>query len=95
MTLLIGWLLRRAIRLLDPMDLSPVAVRSGLGSQRSNEAMLRSVAEMLDRAGALATESVSFLGDIDRRLQLFRQQVASVITLAQDVDPAHHAVPRR
>lgn len=73
MTLLIGWLLRRAIRLLDHIDLSPVAVRSDLGSQRSNEAMLRSVAEMLDRAGALATESVSFLGEIDRRLQLFRQ----------------------
>ncbi len=95
MTLLIGWLLRRAIKSLDHMDMSPAAVRSDLGSQRSYEAMLRSVAEMLDRAGALAAESVSFLGEIDRRLHLFRQQVTSVISLAQDVDPARHAAPRR
>ena len=95
MTLLIGWLLRRAIKSLDQMDLSPAAVRSDLGSQRSYEAMLRSVAEMLDRACALAAESVSFLGEIDQRLQLFRQQVTSVISLAQDGDLAHQAAPRR
>lgn len=95
MTLLIGWLLRRATKSLDRMDLSPVAVRCDLGSQRSYEAMLRSVAEMLDRAGALATESVAFLGEMDQRLHLFRQQVASVVAHAQDVDPAPHATPRR
>lgn len=95
MTLLIGWLLRRATKSLDRMDLSPVAVRCDLGSQRSYEAMLRSVAEMLDRAGALATQSVAFLGEMDRRLHLFRQQVASAVAQAQDVDPAPHATPRR
>ena len=77
------------------MGLTPGAIRSDLGSQRSHDAILRSVAVMQDRAGALATESVAFLGDIDRRLHLFRQQVSSVIALTQDVDPARHVIPHR
>ncbi len=75
---LIARLLGQALKVLERLDLSAPALMLDLAGERQYGAVLLTAAEMLDRAGTLARESIHFVDDADRRFRAFRQQVALV-----------------
>lgn len=92
MNALIAGLLRAAVMVLNRLELTPTAINADLLGRRDFEASLHSAAEMLDRAGALATESGFFVDEFDQRWVSFRQQIATVVALSRaavaDTSPA-------
>ncbi len=84
MNILIAWLLRQAVRTLNRIELTTAAVESDLMGLRCYEAFLQAGAEMLDRAGALAIESMAVVQEFDRRWRAFQHQIATVVALSRD-----------
>ena len=84
MNALVSTLLGEALRVLDCLQLSADAINADLLGERAYEAFLHTAAEMLDRAGALATESAVFVEDVDRQWRAFRVQIATVVALSQE-----------
>jgi hypothetical protein len=64
---LTGRLLRRALEVLEPLDLTPAGIRADLGAARSCPAYLYSASELLDRAADLTSESATLVHDNERR----------------------------
>lgn len=81
MNALLGTLLRRAVAVLDRVDLSPAAIRVDVAGQRSYTLLVQLAAEMLERAAALATQSALFMEDFDKRWYLLRQQISTATSV--------------
>jgi hypothetical protein len=73
---LIGRLLRRAVELVESLDLTPAAVRADLEGDRASVAYLNSASELLDRAADLLAESAMLVHDNERRWRVFGERVA-------------------
>ena len=80
MNALIATLLRRAVGVLDRVDLTPNAAKADAAGQGSHVPFVRLAAEILQRAAALATQAALFVEEFDKRWHLFRQQVAVAIS---------------
>jgi hypothetical protein len=72
---LVGRLARRAVELVERLDLSPDAVRADLAGPRTAPGTLHSAAELLDRAADLAAQSAMLVHDNERRWRVFRARV--------------------
>ena len=81
MTALISTLLRRAVGVLDRVELTPAAISADVAGQRSYTLVVQLAAEMLERAAALATQSALFVEDFDKRWHLLRQQISSATSV--------------
>ncbi len=77
MNALVGGLLRRAVTVLDRIDLTPAAIRSDVAGPRTYTLVAQLAAEMLERAAALAAQSAEFVQDFDKRWHLLRQQIST------------------
>jgi hypothetical protein len=80
---LIGRLVRRAVDLLAPLDLSPAGVRADLAGPRRLPGYLYSASELLDRAADLAAESAGLVHDNERRWRVFRARVAAILAAGE------------
>lgn len=76
---LIARLLRRALEIVDRLDLSPEAVRADLASDRNAPGYLYSASELLDRAADLAVHSASLVHDNERRWRIFSERVRELV----------------
>ena len=84
MNALVATLLGEALRVLDCVEPNASAINADLLGARAYEAFLHTAAEMLNRAGALATESALFVEDVDRQWRAFRVQIATVVALSKE-----------
>jgi hypothetical protein len=84
-SVLCGRLLRRALEILEHVDLAPAAVRADLAGARAYPAYLYSAAELVDRAADLTAASSTLVHENERRWRVFRARVAE---LAAPVDEA-------
>ena len=84
MNSLVAWLLRRALKLLDRIEMSAEAIVADLVDARVYGDILQSAAEILDHAAAIANESELFVQDFDRRWRSFRDRIATVVALSKD-----------
>lgn len=73
-------LLRRALDILEVLDLAPDTIRDDLRGPRSYPGYLYSAAELVDRAADLAAESAALVHDNERRWRIFRQRVELILT---------------
>ena len=78
MASLVARLLRRAADLLDHVDLSPSAVRRDLAGPRRSVGLLHSVAELVNRAADLCSDSAGLVNDNERRWRMFRERVDEI-----------------
>ena len=76
MNAMIAWLLRRAIRTLMRMDLSPDAVRADILGARHYQGALRAVAAILERAALLALQSAAYVEGFNHQWLELRGHVA-------------------
>ena len=76
---LVSRLVRRAVDLLAPLDLTPRGVRADLAGPWLLPGFLYSAAELLDRAADLAGESAALVHDNERRWRVFRARVAAIV----------------
>ena len=83
---LVARLVRRAVEVLAPLDLSPTAVRADLGGSRTLPGYLHSASELLDRAADLAAESAVLVHDNERRWRVFRERVARIAAAGPERD---------
>ncbi len=81
MNAMIAWLLRRAIRVLQSMDMSPGAIRADLLGARHHQAALKAAASILERAALLAVECAAYVEDFNHRWLDLRAQVAAATAL--------------
>ena len=81
MNAMIAWLLRRAIRVLKSMDLSPDSVKSDLLGARHYQVALLAVAAILERAAVLALECAACVEDFNHRWMALRTHVAAANAL--------------
>jgi hypothetical protein len=72
---LIGRLLGRAADLLDALDFTPAALRADL---QTPARYLFSVAELIDRAVTLTTQSAALVHDNERRWRVFRERAEAI-----------------
>jgi hypothetical protein len=72
---LVGRLLRRALELVERLDLSPDAIRADLAADRKSAAYLYSASELIDRAADLLAESATLVHENERRWRVFGQRV--------------------
>lgn len=72
---LVSRLVRRALEILENVDLAPQAVRADLAGARAFPGYLYSTAELLDRAADLTAESAMLVHDNERRWRVFRARV--------------------
>jgi hypothetical protein len=77
--------LRRAVDILDAVELTPSALRADLRSGRHAANYLYAAAELLDHAGDLTQQSAMLVHDNERRWRVFRQRVQQLTA------PAHRA----
>ncbi len=82
MNALIATLLRRAVGVLDRVDLAPGAINTDLAGQRAFGPFIRLASDMLERAAALAREAALFVDEFDRRWHQFRQQAAVAVAVS-------------
>ena len=75
---LVARILRRALELLDRLDLSPEAIRADLAGERVDLAYLYSASELLDRASDLIVESTVLVHDNERRWRVFSVRVGEL-----------------
>lgn len=75
---LISHLLRRAVELVDQVDLSPAALRADLAGPRSAASYIYSACELLDYAADLVTASATLVHDNERRWRLFHDRVTTL-----------------
>lgn len=88
---LLSRLVRRAVDLLAPLDLTPAGVRADRDGSRSLPGRLYSAWELLDRAADLAAESAGLVNDNERRWRVFHARVAEL--LAAGSRPAAGVTP--
>ncbi len=72
---LVARVLRRALEVLERIDLSPGAVRADIGADRVIPGYLYSASELLDRAADLIVESTLLVHDNERRWRVFSERV--------------------
>ncbi|HST34654.1 MAG TPA: hypothetical protein VLJ80_14165 [Solirubrobacteraceae bacterium] len=75
---LIARLLRRALELLERVELTPEALRADLRGARESVAYLYSSSELLDRAADLLSESATLVHENERRWRIFSERVRSL-----------------
>lgn len=73
--LLVARVIRRALDLLDRIELSPDAVRADIAAERAAPSYLYSASELLDRASDLIVESSVLVHDNERRWRVFSARV--------------------
>ena len=73
---MIAWLLRRAIRTLMRMDLSPDAVRADILGARQYPVAMRAVAAILEHAALLALQSAAYVEGFNHQWLELRAHVA-------------------
>ena len=76
MNAMIAWLLRRAIRTLVRLDLSPDAVRADILGARKYQGVMRAVAAILERAALLALQSAAHVEGFNHQWLELRAHVA-------------------
>ena len=76
---LVARLLRRALGLLERVDLSPGGVREDIAADRAAPPYLYSASELLDRASDLIVESSVLVHDNERRWRVFSSRVEELI----------------
>jgi hypothetical protein len=79
MSALIARLLERAADALERVDFSPAALRRDLDGPRRVPRLLYSVAELVNRAADLSSDSAGLVNDNERRWRVFRRRVAEVV----------------
>jgi hypothetical protein len=79
LSLLSGRILDRAADLLDRVDFTPGALRADIAGPRQVPGYLYSVAELVDRAADLLSDSAGLVHDNERRWRAFRARVASIV----------------
>lgn len=79
MSSLAGRLLRRAVELLDKVDLRPAVLRADLEGPRISPRYIWSAVELLDRAADLLSDSAGLVHDNERRWRVFHQRVAQLL----------------
>ena len=80
---LIARLLRRALDLLDTVDLAPAAVRADIAGNRHHASYLYSASELLDRAADLIAQSAALVHDDERRWRVFSQRIHDLISATE------------
>jgi hypothetical protein len=78
MCALAGRLLHRAVDVIDPIDLSPSAVREDLADARSDARFLHSAVELIGHAADLLSDSAGLVHDNERRWRVFRERVVEI-----------------
>ena len=76
---LVGRQLLRAAELLDKIDFAPAALRADLAGARRAPALLHSVAEIINRAADLCSESAGLVNDNERRWRVFRERAVTLV----------------
>lgn len=75
---LIAQVLRRAGKLLEQVEFTPVALREDLSSSRTAAAYLFSASELIDHAADLIADSAKLVHDNERRWRVFHDRVAAL-----------------
>lgn len=78
MSALIARLLQRAAEILDHVDFTPAALRADLAGPRRSSGLLRSAAELINRAADLCSESAGLVNDNERHWRVFRERVSEI-----------------
>jgi hypothetical protein len=76
---LIARLIRRALEVVDKLDLTPAAVRADLAGDRVSPPYLYSASELLDRAADLMLDSASLVHENERRWRVFSGRLSSLL----------------
>jgi hypothetical protein len=79
MSTLVGRQLQRAADLLDEVEYTPAALRADLAGPRRSAALLHPVAEIINRAADLCTDSARIVKDNERRWLVFRERAARIV----------------
>jgi len=79
MSILTGRVLDRAAGMLDRLDLEPTAVRADLADGRVLPSRLYAIAELLDHAADLASESAGLVHDNERRWRVVHRQIVQTL----------------
>jgi hypothetical protein len=87
MSSLVAHLIRRAIDMVNVLDLSPSSIRGDLAGPRSYPDYLYSASELLDRAADILSESATLVHDNERRWRVFRQRVKDLTGGASGQSP--------
>jgi hypothetical protein len=80
---LVGRLVRRALEILDRIELAPEPVRADLAGPRVFPAYLYSAAELLDRAADLCAESATLVHENEPRWRGFRARVNQLMAAGE------------
>jgi hypothetical protein len=88
---LVARLLTRAAEMLDKIDFTPAGLRADLAGARRTPALLHSIAEIINRAADLCSDSAGLVNDNERRWRTFREQVVEITGPA----PSSPRLPRR
>jgi len=75
---LISRQIRRALEILEKLDLSPAVIRGDLSGPKFYPEYLFDASELLDHAADCASESATLVHDNERRWRVFRQRVEQV-----------------
>lgn len=78
MSCLIARLLVRAADILDRVEFTPSALRVDLAGPRRATPLVRSAAEIVNRAADLCSESAGLVNDNERRWRVFRERVVGI-----------------
>jgi hypothetical protein len=76
---LVAHLIRRALDLLEHVELTPAAVRADLAGERVDARYLYSASELLDRAADLMLDSAMLVHGNERRWRVFGERVAALL----------------
>ena len=68
----------RAADILDHVDLTPAGLRADLAGPRQSAGIVRSAAELIDRATDLCSDSAGLVNDNERRWRVFRERVGQI-----------------
>jgi hypothetical protein len=71
-------LLRRALEVLDQVDLAPASLRADLAGERRSPAYLFAASELIDRAADLGAESAVLVHENERRWRVFHRRLANL-----------------
>jgi hypothetical protein len=82
-----GLVLDRAADILDSLDLAPGALRADIAGNGATARKLYSVAEMIDHAADLCSESAGLVHANERRWRIFRGRVTALLAALDEPDP--------
>jgi hypothetical protein len=83
LSVLVARLVRRALEVLDAVELTPAVIRADLAGARIFPDYLYSASELLDRAADLVVESATLVHDNERRWRVFRERAARLAEASQ------------